>query len=215
MEHTFEGRWISDSEFYRLESRNVFHRQLDKISLPCDAHRNRHILFRKKFNIANFFKKATLYISADDYYKLYVNGKYVTQGPAPSYHFAYNYNVIDISSYLKEGENVIALHTLYQGLINRVWQSGDNRHGLILDLIIDGVCTLSSDRSFLTHPHSAYKEIGVCGYDTQFLESYDCRAREVGFESPDFDDSYWEHAETCRYDDHRLKDQRKRTWLGV
>ena len=136
MSHIFKGKWITDSEFINTAPRNVFHRQLERVDLPCDKHRNRHILYRKTFAIKSF-KSAMIYISADDYYKLYINGRFVAQGPAPSYHFAYNYNVVDVSGYLKEGDNLIAVHTLYQGLINRVWQSGDNRHGLILDLDID------------------------------------------------------------------------------
>ena len=111
------------------------------VDLPCDEHRNRHILFRKAFHYDSSIDSARIYISADDYYKLYINGQFVAQGPAPSYHFNYNYNIVDVTPYLKKGENLIAVHTLYQGLINRVWQSGDNRHGLILDLVIDGETT--------------------------------------------------------------------------
>lgn len=76
-------------------------------------------------------EKAVIYISADDYYKLYINGKFVASGPAPSYYNSYNYNKIDVSDFLINGENTIAVHTYYQGLINRVWVSGDNCHGLI------------------------------------------------------------------------------------
>lgn len=155
MEHTFIGKWITNSEFANLKPRNVFHKQLDKVDLPCDEHRNRHILFRRKFVCDSLAENAMLYISADDYYKLYINGQFAAQGPAPSYHFKYNYNVIDISKYLQKGENLIAAHTLYQGLINRVWQSGDNRHGLILDLVIDGETVVTSDESFITSPHTA------------------------------------------------------------
>jgi hypothetical protein len=42
--HIFRGTWITDAEFAALEPRNVFHRQLEKVHLPCDEHRNRHIL---------------------------------------------------------------------------------------------------------------------------------------------------------------------------
>ena len=194
MEHPFKGKWVTNSEFANLKPRNVFHKQLDKVDLPCDEHRNRHILFRKKFCCDNLCDNALIYISADDYYKLYINGRFVAQGPAPSYHFNYNYNVIDVSEYLQKGENLIAVHTLYQGLINRVWQSGDNRHGLILDLVIDGVTVVASDESFKTSPHTAYTEMGTCGYQTQFLERYDSTAPEVGFALPDFDDSNWKNA---------------------
>ena len=97
---------------------------------------------------------------------------------------------------------MIAVHTLYQGLINRVWQSGDQRHGLLCDLEIDGNVVLSSGEDFLVSLHTGYAESGICGYQTQFLETYDSRAPEVGFESPDFDDSAWLPASLCLHDDH-------------
>ncbi len=210
MNHIFKGAWITDAEFANLAPRNVFHKQLTKVSLPCNDHRNRHILFRKRFHCDSVGENAVIYISADDYYKLYINGIFVAQGPAPSYHFQYNYNAIDVRKYLKTGENVIAVHTLYQGLINRVWQSGDNRHGLILDLCIDGKCIVASDESFKTHPHTAYTEMGVTGYDTQFLERYDSGGAEVGFEHPDFDDQNWEGAKIHQKDDHALTAQQSK-----
>ena len=204
MEHNFIGKWITDEEFFQLKPRNVFHKQLDRKNLPCNEHRNRHILFRKQFFCDNISNNALMYISADDYYKLYINGRFVAQGPCPSYHFHYNYNVIDVSSYLKKGENLIAVHTLYQGLINRVWQSGDNRHGLILDLEIDGKTVVSSDESFKTSPHFGYSEMGICGYETQFLERYDSNAKEVGFERVGYNDSYWANAKVNEFQDHTL-----------
>lgn len=210
MAHQFIGKWITDEEFAALPPRNVFHRQLEKVDLPCEEHRNRHILFRKKFHLDSLGQKALIYISADDYYKLYINGRFVAQGPAPSYHFQYNYNTIDISDYLQEGENLIAVHTLYQGLINRVWQSGDFRHGLILDLEMDGKIILSSDETFKTAPHSGYTEMGTCGYQTQFLERYDSGSSEVGFERIDFDDENWENAKFHQYSDHILAEQKSK-----
>ncbi len=208
--HVFKGKWITDGEFFRCRPRNVFHRQLEKVDLPCEEHRNRHILFRKKFVLENEVRDAKVYISADDYYKLYINGQFAGQGPAPSYHFQYNYNVIDVTKFLRQGENVIAVHTLYQGLINRVWQSGDNRHGLILDLVADSETVAASDESFKTRPHSGYRETGMAGYKTQFLEEYDSNAPEVGFEHPGFDDSSWETARLHECSDHILTAQKSK-----
>ena len=206
--HKFTGKWITNAEFFNLAPRNVFHKQLEKVDLPCSEHRNKHILFRKKFNLKKLPERATVYVSADDYYKLYINGRFVAQGPAPSYHFNYNYNVVDVAEHLVEGENTIAVHTLYQGLINRVWVSGDNRHGLILDLEADGRILVSSDEGFLTKQHKAYSEIGTVGYDTQFLEEYDSRSQDVGFERPDFDDSGWENVKISLVSDHALSEQK-------
>ena len=208
MQHTFAGKWITDNEFYQLPPRNVFHKQLEPVDLPCVEHRNRHILFRKKFFCSSESENAKVYISADDYYKLYINGEFVAQGPAPSYHFQYNYNTIDVSQYIQKGENTIAVHTLYQGLINRVWQSGDNRHGLILDLYVDDDLVVMSDESFKTVPHSGYTETGICGYETQFLEQYDSNSCHVGFASTTYDDSDWPSAKISQYADHTLVAQK-------
>ena len=47
-----------------------------------------------------------------------VNGVFVTQGPAAGYSFHYFYNRVDLSKFVHPGENTIAVHTYYQGLIN-------------------------------------------------------------------------------------------------
>ena len=209
MSHEFVGGWISNGELAALEPRNVFFRQLAGVKLDCSEHRDRHVLFRRHFVLGRMPTEAKIYITADDYYKLYVNGRFVAQGPAPSYHFRYCYNEIDLSAYLVEGENVIAVHTLYQGLINRVWQSGDQRHGLICDLEVDGAVILSSDEDFLVRVHTGYTEMstGENHHNTQFMERYDSRCAEVGFEDVDFDDRDWEKATLCRHDDHTLRPQ--------
>jgi len=203
---TFKGRWITNREFAPQTALNVFHRQLEKVTFPEDLPKNKHILFRKRFQ----FKKvapATIYISADDYYKLYINGKPVTLGPCPGYSFHYYYNAVDVTDYLNDGENVIAVHTLYQGLINRVWVSGDMQHGLILDLVSGGETILSSDESFLTHEHTGFSACGISGYQTQIMQRYDSAAPETGFERPDFDDSAWENACVREHHDYRLFEQ--------
>ena len=84
MEHIFKGKWISDAEMAALMPRNVFHRQLESLTLDTTKYRNAHILFRRKFSLDKAPESAKIYITADDYYKLYVNGKFVSQGPAPS-----------------------------------------------------------------------------------------------------------------------------------
>ena len=98
--HQFIGKWITDEEFYQLAPRNVFHKQLQPVELPCTDHLDRHLHFRRRFHVTERVKTARVYISADDYYKLYINGRFVAQGPAPSYHFQYNYNVIDVTDFL-------------------------------------------------------------------------------------------------------------------
>ena len=81
-----QGKFICHKDFENLKPIDVFHKELSPN--PAEKHAeslcNRHILFRKK---AFFGKasKAILKITADDYFKLYINDVYVTQGPPPSY----------------------------------------------------------------------------------------------------------------------------------
>ena len=49
-----------------------------------------------------------------------------------------------------------------------------------------------SDGSVRCRLHSGFEVMGRVGYDTQFMERYDSRAPEVGFEDPDYDDRDWE-----------------------
>ncbi len=205
--HPFSGVWITNEEFYELSPRNVFHRQLQPLELPCQEHRNRHILFRRVFTLDRACKSAQVFITADDYYKLYINGRFVAQGPTMSYHFQYNYNTVDVTPYLVQGKNTVAVHTFYQGMINRVWQSGDHRHGLILDLVADGQTVLKSDERFRVQQHSGYRELHEVGIRTQCMEEYDSRCPEAGFAQPDFDDSAWGFARRHLRDDHVLKEQ--------
>jgi len=207
----FAGRWITSERFCDVPPQNVWHRQLDRSSLPVrdPELENRHVLFRRSFTLEHA-AGTVAFITADDYYKLYVNGEFVTQGPAAGYPFHYFYNEVDLSDYVRPGENVIAVHTYYQGLINRVWVSGDRRHGLLLDLCSDGETVLASDESFLCREHSGFSAAGEVGYATQFMERYDAAAPEAGFERPEFDDSAWKPARLHRHADYRLFPQPSR-----
>ncbi len=183
----------------------IFHREHAPFKNEHPAeYENRHILFRRTFTLAHKPASAVLSISADDYYKLYVNGVFVTQGPAPGYPFHYYYNDIDVSAYLHQGENVIAVHTYYQGLCNRVWVSADLRHMMICALTCDGDTVLLSDTSWKCTEHTGYTGTRKFGYDTQFAEDFDSRASAVGFACPDYDDSAWESAVEKQNADYRF-----------
>ena len=203
--HDFTGKWVTTPELAALPAYNVFHRQLDRSNPPNPfaAVNNRHVLFRKKFALERLAPTA-IFITADDYYKLYVNGRFVGQGPAPCLPIRQYFNEMDITPFLHEGENTVAVHTYYQGLVNRVWTSGDNRHGLLFDIVSGGRTVAVSDASVRQRLHSAYTACGIVGYGTQFMERYDANAPEVGFERPGFDDSGWQAAVVSPKDDYTL-----------
>ena len=197
------AEFICHPEFAELRPADVFRRGQAPLSAAEGDIRDRHILFRRKVFLPAA-KRAFLRITADDYFKLYINGEYVAQGPPPSYPQHYYYMEIDVSSRLRAGENVFAVHTYYQGLINRVWVSGDLRACFWCELFADGKQMLVSDGLWRCSLHSGYSARGKIGYDTSFAVSYDSSAPEVGFEKPGFDDSAWGRAAVRKYADYRL-----------
>lgn len=203
------GKWLMDPAFKGLEPINVFHKELCDIELP--EHRedlkNRHMLVRKSFHLKKRPKKASVDITGDDYYKLYINGMFLGQGPAPAYHFAYNYNTYDIADFLQEGENVIAVHVYYQGLINRVWNSGDYRQGLIAEITADDSLVVATDDSWKYSISEAYESAGITGYDTQYLESFDSRLWDTQWRNLGYDDSSWDSLIVNAGHDYTLQKQ--------
>lgn len=209
--------FISHPDFANLEPINIYHKERNEqgelIKSDTSAHpnelRNKHILFRKKTTLGSF-SKAILKITADDYYKLYINGKFVTEGPAASYPHSYFYNEVDVTDILSEGECCFAVHTYYQGLINRVWTSGDLKEMLWCELYLDEKKVLESDESWLVKYHTGYAEYGKFGYDTAYAECYDASAPEAKFYEPDFDDSDFVFAKENALSDWCLKKQTTR-----
>ena len=201
-----QAKFICHKDFKNLKAIDVFHKELSP--KPAEKHAeslcNRHILFRKKAVLGKA-SKAILKITTDDYFKLYINGVYVTQGPPPSYPDHYYFMEIDVTPFLKEGVNTFAVHTYYQGLINRVWVSGDLRSMFWGELYLDGKVALVSDESWLTATHTGYSSCGIIGYETAFAERYDSSAKEVGFEKESFDDSQWQPASIYKQTDYILQ----------
>ena len=201
-------KFICHPDFFDLEQIDLFHKESDINHIPHhpESLKNKHILYRKKF-ILRKINCATIKITADDYYKLYINNKFVTMGPAAAYPQSYNYNEIDVTRFLKRGENVIAVHTYYQGLINRVWVSGDLNHMLWCELSVNRKTELVSDESWKCTYHTGYTPIEMIGYYTGYTECYDSRSAETSFSVLEYDDASWRNASICKPTNHKLVKQ--------
>lgn len=201
------AKWIMASDFQR-EVIDLTGRELEKKNQPQPEHpkelQNYHMLVRKVFQVDEIRQKAMLYITADDYYKAYVNGQYIGQGPAPSYPGSYYYNTYDISSVLHEGENVIAVDAYYQGLVNRVWNSGDYRQGMKAVITCGDRILSATDETWKYCRAEWYGDGEIIGYQTQFLENLDGTRMERNWKDRDFCDNHWQNAVVKENDDHRL-----------
>lgn len=73
------------------------------------------ILFRKSFDLQVKPRKFVVHVSADNHYRLFVNGKYVTRGPARGDISHWFYETLDLAPYLASGKNVIAVEVVNWG----------------------------------------------------------------------------------------------------
>ncbi|MEK9566712.1 MAG: family 78 glycoside hydrolase catalytic domain [Flavobacteriaceae bacterium] len=79
-------------------------------------------LFRKEFNLTQLPEKLNVKVSGDNRFKLYVNESLVSIGPSIGDLDHWNYELVDIKPYLKEGANVIAAEVWNEGSFKPVNQ---------------------------------------------------------------------------------------------
>lgn len=117
------GGWLTVPEWEGVTPRDVFRAEGDPAPEPI-APRNVHALVRGEFALPPW--EWTLELSADDSFHAYLDGAWLGQGPAPGTPRRYWYQRYPVTG----GRTVtLALHLYYQGLVNRVWNSGDGRFG--------------------------------------------------------------------------------------
>ena len=76
---------------------------------------NQTVVFIKDFEISKECTVAMLGITADTFYRLKVNDIWVNDGPSRGYPEHYNYDLIDIAPYLRQGENKISVTAKFFG----------------------------------------------------------------------------------------------------
>ena len=89
------------------------------ITVPgAETHGYGVYLFRKEINLSFLPASYEVHVSADNRYKLFVNEKLVSLGPARGDINHWNFETIDIASFLQTGQNIIAA---------QVWNDGEWR----------------------------------------------------------------------------------------
>lgn len=64
--------------------------------------------FRKNIDLKTKPSSFIVHVSADNRYKLYVNGKLVSLGPARGDSYYWNYETVDLAPYLTDGKNTVS-----------------------------------------------------------------------------------------------------------
>jgi alpha-L-rhamnosidase len=111
--------------------------------------------FRKTFNIAAVPKSFLIHVSADNRYRLFVNGKAVAAGPARGDLYNWYYETIDIAPYLKTGGNVIAAKVWNMGIHAPVAQVS-NQTALVVQGDTRAEYVVNTDKSWKVYRDKAY-----------------------------------------------------------
>lgn len=153
--------------------------------------------FRKTISLPQKPSRFVVHVSADNRYRLFVNGKPVAFGPARSDLMHWNYETVDLAPYLQAGSNVLAAQVWYLGdsapFAQMSYQVGFLLQG---DSEIEKIA--NTDASWKVTQNQAYEPfkgpnlrayIVVGDGDRVLAERY-----PWGWEQPGFDDSGWPSA---------------------
>ncbi len=171
------AKWICPKEFENIEPINIFHREHDGIVIPqLDSMMNVHYTVRKCFQV-NKRGKYILRITGDDYYKAYINGRFVGQGPCQGYYFNYYWNEFDVTDFIEDGQNTITVNVYYHGALSHAYLTGDRKTGVLCCITGGKNFSVVSDGSWECSlmPEFCGNKLG--GYRTLFFEDIDLTKR--------------------------------------
>lgn len=154
------------------------------------------MLARGSFNLSEIPNSSKLRISASSKYQLYVNGEYVCQGPARSASHHQSFDILEVTSLLKEGKNTLAVRVHYQRGTTSYHLKG--RAGLLVQLDVNdsSKTTIISDENWKVQPELSWDNNSVHMNRFQLVQNdnVDLNKKTVNFETLDFDDSNWLNA---------------------
>jgi len=150
-------------------------------------------LFRKTFSVNSVPGELLVHVSADNRYKLFVNEKYVGNGPARGDLMKWHFETYDISSFLQPGKNVISAV---------VWNFAEQRPvaqfsahtGLIIQANTSADSVVNTNKSWFVTKDSSYEALPV-NLNTYYVvgpgEKFNSSRHEWMWMTADLDQTKW------------------------
>jgi len=154
--------------------------------------------FRKTFTLDAKPSSFIVHVSGDNRYKLYVNGLFVSLGPARGEIFHWNFETVDIAPYLQAGKNAISAV---------VWNYGDMKPeaqisyqtGFILQGSSENEKLVNTDKSWKCRRDSSYSLKDVVIIYSYYVagpgEIINYNKALRGWKNANFDDATWQQAQ--------------------
>jgi alpha-L-rhamnosidase len=156
--------------------------------------------FRKKFTLSTVPSSFLINVSADNRYRLFVNGKPASSGPARGDLFNWYYETVNIAPLLKQGENTLAAIVWNMGELAAVGQIS-NQTGFLLQGNSDTENIANTNKSWKVFKNLSYSP---CSKDNgERLKAYmvvgpgdqvNANKYPWGWEETYYNDASWESA---------------------
>jgi alpha-L-rhamnosidase len=154
-------------------------------------------LFRRSLELKSIPASFLVHVSADNRYKLFVNDRLVSAGPARGDFYYWNFETIDLTPYLVTGNNIIAAQVWNEAELRPEaqisWRTGFIMQGNTkAEFVVNTNDNWKCTRDDSYKPLSSPEVIGY--YVTGPGEFIDMKKHIKGWAKAGFDDSSWESA---------------------
>lgn len=172
-----------------------------------EAAANTYCYLRGRFDVAEVALHARLRISADTSYFVWLNGRYVGQGPGPYVRETRPVDEYDATDLLRMGENVVCVLGSWWGVASHSRPRGEA--GVIAEVAwedADGAQhSVGTDEGWRALISAAWaREVPRRSSAVAWTEYFDARLEPQGWTEPDFDDSAWRRARGAPGDERTL-----------
>lgn len=154
--------------------------------------------FRKKISLEHVPENFVVHVSADNRYKLFVNDSLVSLGPCRGDVSNWNFETVDLTPFLRKGENTLAAVVWFLGQDAPVAQVSFGRAGFLMQGNSKTEEMVNTDKSWKCIQNKAY---GNCTsgrvrgyYASGATELVKASLYPHGWTRSDFDDSQWNQA---------------------
>jgi hypothetical protein len=174
--------------------------------------------FRRTFDLTSKPDRFVVYVSGDNRYQLFANGKRVSWGPARSDLMHWRYETVDLAPELIAGKNVLAAVVWNDGPDHAVAQV-TNRTGFVLQAESPENQFVNTNRNWKGVPDTAYRPARI---PPEQIEGYyalgpneqvDAHSYPWGWEKPGFDDSSWQPAHELNHAAPRDAQDAPNRWM--
>lgn len=164
---------------------------------------NRWFLFRRRFTLAGPAEQASLTVTVDGRYQLFVNGTRIGRGPVRCDPHHQRTDTYDVAAHLRAGENVFAVLVRVYGVdtswyqrVEGDWQPVFGDGALYCDARIQcgetAVDVLSDEHWRCLESDAWLRDTQRSTWGLGFIEVHDAGKLPAGWTAPGFDDSGWD-----------------------